>query len=141
MLWTWTRIGSSGSKTPFSTRRTTPSACTVGQRLRLGDAGGRVDAEGVGRAGAGREGERAVALVDARLGVVVQRRDGDGQRLAVLEQHAAQLGRLAQRRARLEVDAVGQPGDEVAALGEELHVELRQHQRDRPDDGLVGAVR
>ena len=112
----------------------------LGESLLLDDPGGRVDTEGIRRPGARCEGEDAVALVDPWLGIIAQRFDDDGQRLAVFEQHALHLGWLAHRRASLEIDAVGQPGDQLAALGEELHVELRQHQRDGPNDGLRRAI-
>ena len=55
-------------------------------------------------------------------------------RLAVFEQLALEIGRLAERAAHLEIHAVAQPRHEIAAFGTKLDIQFFQHDRDGPND-------
>jgi hypothetical protein len=67
-------------------------------------------------------------------------RSSDDRLPAVVDHLALDVGRLARRRARHEVDAARQAIDEVAALREQREVELLQHDRDRLLDRLGDAA-
>src|SRR5262249_30851591 len=78
------------------------------------------------------EGDAAVALVDARLLIVAQRRGVGGDRLAsAVHNVAADVGRLIERRPRLEIDAVRHASDQLASLGVEVDEQLLERDRDR----------
>ena len=100
-----------------------------------------VDQQLVRLPGFRRELEPAHALVDARLGGVGQRLGLGDHAAGLVHDAALEVGRLAERRADLEVDAVDGPGHQVAALGVELDRQLLERDRDRLDERFdVAAV-
>src|SRR5579875_2820298 len=84
--------------------------------------------------GFGSELESAHALVQLRRLVADQCSDGHAQRLAIFEQLALQISRLAQGITHLEIHTIGQSCHQIAAFWAELDVELFQHNRKGAND-------
>ena len=98
----------------------------------LRDAGRLRDLDVVRAVRARRELEPAQAVVDRR-----ERRDG---RAAIVDDLALDVGRLAERVLRHEVDAARHALDEVAALGEQRQLHRLHHDRDALLDRLGDAA-
>src|SRR5262249_13804128 len=112
------------------------------QHVAAFDPRGRVDFQFVSPPGLGHEAAKgADALVHGRLVRHFHRGDlGPDDVAPFVHNLAADLGRLAERRPRLEVNRVRHAGDEVAPDGVELDLQLLEDDRDRLQDRLDAAA-
>ena len=75
--------------------------------------------------------ESAHSLINASLRIDLKRICTSHLPSIAVDNATLDIGRLAERVVRLEVDAISRAGDKIAALGEEFNIELCQRNGNR----------